>query len=161
MFLNAFKNDIDKSAEKLENFYRLKRTTPEFFKNRDVKSEEIQSSLDHQDYVALPVTPDNYNLIFHRLSSPEAKHYVFDEAVKTFVITCESYAYKNGPRSGTIFIFDLKGVGFWHLFQPSFGSIRKGIRFLEDGSPFDLKAIHILNTVPFFDKIVGNFKIDF
>ena len=87
MFLNAFKNDIDKSAEKIENFYKMKKTTPEFFANRDVKSEEIQSSLDHQDYVALPITPDNCNLIFHRLSSSEPKHYVFDSAVKTFVIT--------------------------------------------------------------------------
>ena len=87
LFLNAFKNDIDKSAEKIENFYKMKKTTPEFFANRDVKSEEIQSSLDHQDYVALPITPDNCNLIFHRLSSSEPKHYVFDSAVKTFVIT--------------------------------------------------------------------------
>lgn len=28
---------------------------------------------------------------------------------------------------------------------------------MEDGSPFDIKAIHILNTVPFFDMIVGEF----
>lgn len=157
LFLNAFKNDIDKSAEKLENFYKLKKNTPQFFKNRDVKSDEIQSALDHQDYVALPVTPDNCNLIFHRLSSSEPKHYVFDEAVKTFVITSEAYAYRQGPRSGTIFVFDLKGVRFGHLFQPGLNSVRKGIRFMEDGSPFDIKAIHILNTVPFFDKIVGEF----
>jgi hypothetical protein len=102
--LNAFQNDVEKSAEKLENFYKLKKDTPQFFKNRDVKSEAIQSSLDHQDYVALPVTPENYNLIFHRLSSSEPKHYVFDEAVKTFIITSEAYAYRHGPRSGTIFL---------------------------------------------------------
>jgi hypothetical protein len=29
---------------------------------------------------------------------------------------------------------------------------------MEEGSPFDVKAIHILNTVPYFDKIVGEFK---
>ena len=80
---------------------------------------------------------------------------MFDEAVKTFITTCEAYAYKNGPRSGTVFVFDLTGVRFGHLFQPGLGSIRKGIRFMEDGSPFDLKAVHIINTVPFFDKIIG------
>lgn len=69
--------------------------------------------------------------------------------------SAEAYAYRNGPRSGTVFIFDLKGVSFWHLFQPSVSSVRKGIRFMEDGSPFDIKAIHVLNTVPFFDMIVG------
>lgn len=69
--------------------------------------------------------------------------------------SAEAYAYHNGPRSGTIFVFDLRGVGFRHLFQPGISSIRKGIRFMEDGSPFDIKAIHILNTVPFFDMIIG------
>lgn len=87
LFLNAFKGDVTKSFEKLENYYRLKKETPEFFSNRDLNSDAIQSSLDHQDFVALPVTPDNCNLIFHRLSSYTPKHYVFDEAVKTFVIT--------------------------------------------------------------------------
>lgn len=87
LFLNAFKNDVDKSAEKLENYYRIKKATPEFFSNRDLESQNIQSSLDHQHYVPLPVSPDNNNLIFHRLSSYDPKHYVFDDAVKTFIIT--------------------------------------------------------------------------
>lgn len=155
LFLNAFKNDVEKSAKKIESFYKLKQTTPEFFENRDLESEAVQSSLDHQDYIGLPVTPDNCNLIFHRLSSSEPHHYVFDDAVKTFVITSEAYAYHHGPRSGTVFIFDLKGVGFRHLFQPSISSLRKGMRFLEDGSPFDIKAVHILNTVSFMNLIVG------
>lgn len=87
LFLNAFKSDIAKSAEKLINYYKLKKETPEFFANRDLNSEAIQSSLDHQDFVALPVTPDNCNLVFHRLSSYVPKHYVFNEAVKTFIVT--------------------------------------------------------------------------
>lgn len=139
----------------LESYYKLKKATPEFFSNRDVESKEVQAALDHQDYVALPLTPDDYNLIFHRLSSFEPPHYVFDEAVKTFILTSEACAYRNGPRAGTIFVFDLRGVRFGHLFRPGVSSVRKGIRFLEEGSPFDIKAIHILNTVPFFDMIVG------
>lgn len=157
--MNAFKNDVEKSAVKLESFYKLKKTTPEFFANRDLESKEIQAALDHQDYVALPVTDDNCNLIFHRLSSYEPSHYVFDDAVKTYIITNEAYAYHNGPRSGTIFVLDLKGASFRHLFQPSISSIRKGVRFLEDGSPLEpIKAIHILNTVPFINMIVNLVK---
>lgn len=155
LFLNAYKNDVDKSAKMIESFYKMKKATPEFFANRDVESKEIQAALDHQDYVALPLTPDDNYLIFHRLSSFEPIHYVFDEAVKTFIITSEAYAYRNGPRAGTIFVFDLRGVRFGHLFRPGVNSVRKGMRFLEEGSPFDIKAVHILNTVPFFDMIVG------
>lgn len=156
--MNAYKNDVEKSAQMLEIYYKMKKSTPEFFANRDLDNKEIQSSLDHQDYVSLPVTPDNQNLIFHRLSSYEPKHYIFDEAVKTFIIACEVYAYHKGPRSGTIFVFDLKNVRLGHIFQPSIGSIRKGIRFLEEGNPFDITAVHVLNTVPFFNLILGLVK---
>lgn len=145
----------------LENYYRLKAETPEFFFNRDTASKEIQSSLDHQDFIALPATKENYLLIFHRLSSFEPQHYVFDEAVKTFIITNEADAYLNGPRDGAIFIFDLRGVRFTHLFRPSVSSVRKGMRFLEDGNPFNIKAIHILNGVSFFDMILGKILTSF
>lgn len=87
LFLNAFKNDVDKSAEKLENYYRIKKTTPEFFSDRDLESQKIQSSLDNQRFVPLPVSPDNNNLIFHRLTSNKPKDYVFDDSIKTFIIT--------------------------------------------------------------------------
>ncbi|CRL02024.1 CLUMA_CG015172, isoform A [Clunio marinus] len=158
LFLNAFQGNVDKSAEMLNNYYKLKKTSPEFFKNRDLQNREIQESLDHQDYVALPITPDNCILIFHRLSSFKPKHYVFDDAVKTFIVTSEAYAYRHGPRSGTIFVFDLTGASLSHLRQPAISSLRKGIRFLEDGNPFDIKAIHILNSVSFFNSIIALVK---
>lgn len=60
---------------------------PEWFSNRDIASKEVQSSLDNQVYVSLPVTPDNCNLILHKAISFEPKDYVFDDAEKTFLIT--------------------------------------------------------------------------
>lgn len=142
----------------IECYYKMKKSMPEFFLNRDLDNKEIQRALDYQDYVSLPVTPDNQNLIFHRLSSFEPKHYVFDEAVKTFIISSEIYAYHNGPRSGTTFVFDLKGVTFGHMFRPSIGSMRKGMRFLQEGNPFDITAVHVLNTVPFINMIINIVK---
>lgn len=143
---------------KLENYYKLRKETPEFFANRDLESKEIQASLDHLYYIGLPTTPDNCNLIYHGLSSYEPSHYVFDDAIKTYILVGEAYCYRNGPRSGTIFLDDLKGASFRHLFRAGINSIRKGIRFLEDGSPLEpVKAIHIFNTVPFIGTMVGEF----
>lgn len=86
LFLNAGKNNVEKSAEILHNFYKIKKMTPEFFAERDIASDEIQSCLDNQDYVALPVTPKNCHLIFHRLSNYNTKEYNFNSAAKTFII---------------------------------------------------------------------------
>ena len=159
--MNSSPNDVEKSVKTIEMYYKMKQNAPELFTNRDVKGREIKESLDHQDFVPLPITPENCDLIFHRLSSFEPSHYIFDEAVKTFITTCEAYSYQNGPRSGTIFVFDLRGATFSHMFRPSLSTIRKGMKFLQEGCPLDIKAIHVLNTVPFFDIIIGKFDTIF
>lgn len=108
--------------------------------------------------VALPVTPNNCNVILQKLRSHDPKDYVFDATLKTFIMKAETYCCENGPRSGTIFIDDLEGATIWHLFQPSISSIRKGMKFLQEASPLDVKAIHIMNTVPFVNMIINMVK---
>jgi hypothetical protein len=93
LFLNAFDNDVSKSAELVKNFYKIKKSTPQFFSKRDVDSEEIQNCLNCQDYVMLPITPDNCHLIFHRLSNSDAKTYNFDAAAKTFIMLCGEWDF--------------------------------------------------------------------
>lgn len=156
-FLKACDGDVDKSATLIENYYKIKKSTPEFFANRDIASEEIQKCLDNQDYIRLPITPDNCHLIFHRLSSHDAKTYSYDSAVKTFIMLTETDIYYNGPRSGVVYLFDLRGVGLMHLFKPSISSMRKGIQFLDEGMPIEIKAVHVLNSGMIFEMIVGGF----
>jgi hypothetical protein len=153
--LNACKSDVDKSVVLIENYYRIKQSAPEFFANRNVESEEIQKCLKNQNYVALPVTPDNNMLIFHSLRNTDPSSYDFDSAAKTYIMTSEAYTFEHGPRSGVIYLFDLKGLSYRFLFKPSVSSMRKGLRFLEEGIPFEIKQVHVFNTVRFFNLIVG------
>lgn len=64
----------------------------------------------------------------------------------------------NGPRDGAIFLFDMKGVGLMHLTRVNLGSIKKFFTYLQDGVPGKLRAIHVLNVVWFFDKILTMIK---
>lgn len=66
----------------IDNYYKIKQSAPEFFANRHVDSKEIQTTLDNLDYVALPITPDNCHLVFHRLSNYDPKVFNFDSASK-------------------------------------------------------------------------------
>lgn len=158
LFLNSCNGDIEATAKRLERYYELKKACPEFFDNRDVDSESIQHCLKSLAYVALPLTPNNQNVILHKLISHDPKDYVFDDSTKTFIMKAEIYAYKNGPRSGTIFINDLKGATIWHSLRPSLSSIRKGLKFLQEASPLDVKEVHILNTVPFLNMLIAMVK---
>ena len=132
---------------------------PEFFSKRDLSSDEIQHCLDKYIYVSLPVTDDCYVLL-HKLISPDPKDYWFDAGVKTFIMKTEACLFHGGPRagSGIIFIDDLEGATIWHLFRPCLNSIRKGLKFLQEGSPFEVKAVHVVNTVWFLDKILAIVK---
>lgn len=159
IFLNSCNGDIDKTVQKLEKYYELKRSMPEFFSNRDLSSDEVQHCLDKFIYVSLPTTDDCYVLL-HRLKSFDPKDYTFDEGVKTFIMKTEACAFKDGPHrgSGIMFVDDLEGATIWHLFQPCLNSIRKGLKFLQEGSPFEVRAVHVLNTVWFLDKILAIVK---
>lgn len=134
---------------------------PEFFRNRNPESVEVKQCLDSQYYATFPPSPDNCNLIYTALSDYAPQSYVFDEACKTFIMLSEAYLYQNGPRADTIFIFDLKGVQIGHIFRPGIPSVRKGMHFLENATPMNIKAIHIFNTVPFIRYIFGKKLFEF
>ncbi|CAO1404823.1 unnamed protein product [Diamesa serratosioi] len=149
---------VEGATRVMKIYYDIKKTSPEHFSNRDPENLKIQQCLQHQDYFHLPCTPDGSLLIFHRLSSPKASHYMFDEALKTFFMTIDSCLQTNGPKDGAIFLFDMKGVGLMHLTRINLSSIKKFFQYLQEGVPGKLKAIHILNVVSFFDKILSLIK---
>jgi hypothetical protein len=78
---------VERAAKLIETYYRIKKSAPEFFANRNVESEEIQKCLQNQNYVALPITPDNNMLIFHSLRNTDPSSYDFDSAAKTYIMT--------------------------------------------------------------------------
>lgn len=80
-------SDNAEGAVKLAtNYYEIKKNGPELFANRNFELPEIKQCLANQTYISLPLTPNNECVIFHSLSNTVAKNYVFDEAVKTFVM---------------------------------------------------------------------------
>lgn len=183
LFLITCENNKDKSLNLLHNYCKLKKETPEFFAKRDFESEEIQQALNNQIYATLPPTPNNCNLILHKLSNYEPKNYVFDAAEKTFLMTIgewkfedyqievfvikiftihyqfsqtsEARLYKEGPKNGVIFLWDMGGARIGHVFQPKITSIRKLIKLVDEGCPFKIQEIHVLNTQPFLDLVLG------
>lgn len=73
-------------------------------------------------------------------------------------VSAESCLQHNGPRDGAIFLFDMNNVGLMHLTRVNLGSIKKFFAYLQEGVPGKLRAIHVLNVVYFFDKILAMIK---
>jgi hypothetical protein len=119
---------------------------------------EIQQALERLYYVALPPTEDNTMIMLHKLRNCTASEFDFDVANKTYIMRVEEYLYRNGPTDGIIFLDDLEGASLSYLLRASFSSIRKGLTFVQDGIPMNIKAVHILNTNPLASMIMALVK---
>lgn len=153
-FLSACNKDVAETRKVIKIYYSDHREAPELFDNRDPFSAKIQQCFQNQDYFFLPETPSGYAIIFHRLNNPKASNYNFDEAVKTYFMLMETCLYHRGPRPGLICLFDMDNVGLSHLLRVKISTIRKFFHYLQEGLPAKLKAIHVLNAVSFFDKVL-------
>lgn len=153
-FLDACNKDVEETRKVIKIYYETKLDSPELFDDRDPFSAKIQQCFQNQAYFPLPPTPSGYSIIYHRLSNPKASNYNFDEAVKTYFMLVESCLYTQGPRPGLICLFDMDNVCLTHLLRVKISTVRKFFRYLQDGLPAKLKAIHVLNAVSFFDKIL-------
>lgn len=80
-------NNKERSAKLIRNYCKLKSETPEFFRHRDLQSQEVQRCLENQIYLSLPPTTNNCNVILHGLINCDPKTYVFDHVEKTFMMT--------------------------------------------------------------------------
>lgn len=87
IFLIAADKDIKKCIEIVKNYCNIVKDSPEWFYNRNVQSDKVQKALDNQDYFSLPPTPQNYNVVYHKLSNHEPNKYLFDDACKTIFMT--------------------------------------------------------------------------
>lgn len=79
--------NAEKAAKLIQSHYKIKRDSPEFFKNRDINSADVQKSLNNQFFIVLPTTPDKNNLILFGLSSHEPSDYDFDGSAKTYIMS--------------------------------------------------------------------------
>ncbi|XP_059619779.1 alpha-tocopherol transfer protein-like [Phlebotomus argentipes] len=157
LFLNAC-GTVDETRKVIKIYYEARRNSPELFAERDPTRSDIQKCLQCQDYFYLPLTPKGYHVTFHRLSDYKISSYFFENAIKTHFMMIDTCLSKQGPRPGLIFLFDMKGVSLGHLTRVRISTIRKFFHYLQEGLPAKLRAIHVLNVVSFFDKVLALVK---
>ena len=73
--------------------------------------------------------------------------------MKVLFMCLDAILYDDLPK-GLIMIFDMKGVGLMHLARVNLVAVRKFFYYLQEALPIQLKAIHVLNTVSFLDRIL-------
>ncbi|XP_060880448.1 alpha-tocopherol transfer protein-like [Metopolophium dirhodum] len=155
LFYHSCFFDMEQTKTCIEIYYTLKTETPEFFANRDVFRPELVNALNVLDYGCLPIrSPNDYQIIYHKLRIFEANKYVFNDGVKLLIMAMDACFKVDGTCPGYIFLFDMRGVRLGHLTRLSISSLRKFFTFIQEGLPVRLKGIHVLNTQSIVDKIM-------
>ncbi|XP_070491802.1 alpha-tocopherol transfer protein-like [Chironomus tepperi] len=157
-FLNGSSGNIDEAAKRIEKYYQIKTTSPEFFWDRNPESMELQRSFKVYQMASLPLAPNNCFVFITRSIDSNSKNFYFDDVFKTFMMIAENELMTHGPRYGSILISDWKGVSFGHLFRPSISSIMKSLDYVQNASPLKTKAVHVLNSSRLFQTLFSMLK---
>lgn len=156
IFAHSCYFQTDATLRCMEAYYKIRTTFPEVFSDRDPKSESLQCTLKKLNITALPVPePNGYRIIFKQLKDTNPNKYKLGDALKLLMMTVDATLYTEGCEPGYIFLFDMTGVSLGHLSTLSIGSIRKFFQYIQDGIPFRLKGIHILNATWILDKVLA------
>lgn len=106
--------------------------------------------------MVLPKLDRNGNrILLHRIADTRPFQYIFNDSIKLLLMTIDASLYTDGCLPGYVFVFDMQSMRFGHIARLSINSIRRFFEYLQEGMPIRLKAIHILNTVWFMDKLLA------
>lgn len=98
------------------------------------------------------MTPEGYQIIFHRLSQYEPSKYVFPDGVKVLNMTMEAARYHTGPQKGYYILFDMTGVRLGHLTRLNLGLLRKFFAYIQVRAPSAWKFFWHKSKFNFFEK---------
>lgn len=115
--------------------------------------------LGRREFTTFPKPDQNgYRIVYHRLADTRPPQYMFNDGVKLLLMSIDASLYTDGCSPGYVFLFDMQGVRLGHLTRLSINSIRRFFEYLQESMPVRLKAIHVLNTVWFMDKVLALIK---
>jgi len=158
LFLLACCKDQEATKTTIKSFYSVRKGTPELFNDRRLQRPDLQKQLKTLYYCVSPErTDDGCAVIFHGLQDPVYSNYEMGPALTLLFMTLEAAFYDHPPK-GLIIVYDMKGASLMHLTRAKFGLLLPYCRYLQECLPVRGKAVHVLNTVYFIDKIMSVFK---
>ncbi|XP_032673177.1 alpha-tocopherol transfer protein-like isoform X2 [Odontomachus brunneus] len=156
LFAHSCYFNLEATKQCMDVYYRMRTSLPEFFSDRDSRLEYLQHSLRALEFTTLPKPDQNgFRIIFHRLADTRPFQYMFNDGIKLLLMSIDARLYTDGCSPGYVFLFDMQGSRLGHLTRLSINSIRKFLEYLQEGMPIRLKAIHVLNTPWFMDKVLA------
>lgn len=129
MFLRGCKFNINKTKQKITNYYKMRAEIPEWFSNRDPQLPEIQELIRIGVFVPLRKYQDNRLIVIIRTAAHDPKVHRQDDVFKAGKMVLDVAALENECVSiyGVTAIFDMEGVSLAHARQLPPSKIKKAV----------------------------------
>ncbi|KAJ3665874.1 hypothetical protein Zmor_001339 [Zophobas morio] len=104
------------------------------------------------------MTPEGYTILLTGLLDHRPEKYNYNNELLLLNLVYCLHVHKYGFAEGVIVIVDLQGGSLGHLARVNLSSQKCMFEHLQEGMPIRLKSIHVINAVPFMDKVMALVK---
>lgn len=159
VFLLSCNNEIEATKATVKAYFYCKKNGPEIHDNRDLHLPDVAKALRTVKMSSIPNrTKDNDVIHFFKLHDSKLSSFDLASLMKISYMLLDVSQEKN-PPDGLIVVIDMKGFGLLHLTKFNYGLLKKYMQFLQEGMPLQIRSIHVLNSVYFFDKVLSILKM--
>ncbi|KAI5726023.1 hypothetical protein M8J77_022986 [Diaphorina citri] len=158
-FIRGCKHNMEVSKKKLDTYFSIRNSQPEFFLHRDPHSKEVQTVLDTTMIAPFPIlSPDGCRIVYHKISS-DAETFNPAALFKTILMISDIRLHEESLFRGDIFVWDLESLSVKHLAKLATPHTKKVLMASQEAFPQRLQQIHLVNCSQLSEKLTSLFKM--
>uniref|UniRef100_A0A182FLV1 Pyruvate dehydrogenase E1 component subunit alpha n=1 Tax=Anopheles albimanus TaxID=7167 RepID=A0A182FLV1_ANOAL len=123
LFLHANYNNQQATQTTIENYCSSRTNYRDFFADRDIFSDSLQTALSIMMFAMLPgETKEGYKMVYSRLRTTDTTHFNHPQILKTMAMCMDLWVKLEGNANGHILLSDMQGMHKGHLTKFSMGA---------------------------------------
>lgn len=144
-FLFNCKNSLETAKNKMDQYYTVRATIPEYFDSRDPGDPKLQ---EHMYYAALPkLTKDNQRVLVVKLFNSDPDHFQPILVNKCALMLCD-LLIRLDVNAGIQVVYDTVGLTLAHTAAVTIRITKNFIQCALSAYPQRVKGIHVINSSP-------------
>lgn len=150
-FMRGCKFNLQKTKEKLDVYYAIRKTIPEFYEDRDVHSKNVQASLDRSVHIIIRNPEGNCIYKFECYNRATFDEVSIIDNIKATLMTFDILLNEEDLIMGGLHIIaDVKDLDYKYVLHGTPPLMKKIMTCLFNVYPLRIASYHIINAPSYF-----------
>ncbi|XP_077301502.1 alpha-tocopherol transfer protein-like isoform X2 [Arctopsyche grandis] len=146
---------VEKTKEKIENYFSARSIMPEFFADRDPCNVKFQRVFDVADWILMPrLTPERHRICMLRMKNEDVNLFDAETTYKVIFMMCDM-RMRYDTSLGDIFVWDGANAQLGHIVKTTPTLIKKVLFLIEKCYGAKMKGFHIINCPAYAHNIIN------